>query len=176
MRSVVNANRDRGKFTKKVSEGSSRRRIVEFQRIIRKDPSFNASSSLGARKGKHRGDGDMIFVTVLKAEWFFRTHRVGFAKTARVEHKVINPRHLVDVTIGAHIGVGIGTVCRGAKLLKGVGNLKSAIANTVNDRLVVGGGRAIENIKVTHPAAHTNMGLIIGINPKDDRGSNFAKL
>jgi hypothetical protein len=68
MRSVVNANRDRGKITKKVSEGSSRRRIVEFQRIIRKDPSFNASSSLGARKGKHRGDGDMVFVAVLKAE------------------------------------------------------------------------------------------------------------
>ena len=101
---------------------------------------------------------------------------MGFAKTARVEHKVINPRHLVDVTIGAHVGVRVGTISRGAKLLEGVSNLKSAIADTINHRLMVGGGRAIENIKVTHPAAHTNMGLIIGINPKDDRGSNFAKL
>jgi hypothetical protein len=67
---------------------------------------------------------------------------MGFAKTARVEHKVINPRHLVDMTIGAHICVRIGTVCRGAKLLEGVGNLKSAIANTVNDRLMVGGGES----------------------------------
>ena len=67
---------------------------------------------------------------------------MGFVKTARVEHKVINPRHLVDVTIGAHIGVRIGTVCRRAKFLEGVGNLKSAIADTINHRLMVGGGES----------------------------------
>ena len=55
------------------------------------------------------------------------------------------------MTIGAHIGVGIGTVCRGAKLLKGVGNLKSAIANTVNDRLVVGGGEQLRILRSPIP-------------------------
>jgi hypothetical protein len=60
--------------------------------------------------------------------------------------------------------------------MESVSDLKITIANTVNHRLVVGGGRAIENVKVTNSATHANMGLIIGINPQDDRSTYFTKL
>ncbi len=76
---------------------------------------------------------------------------MGFAKTARVEHKVINPRHLVDVTIGAHIGVRIGTICWGAKLLESVSNLKSTIADTINHRIMVGGGEQLRILRSPIP-------------------------
>ncbi len=60
--------------------------------------------------------------------------------------------------------------------MKGVGNLKFTIDNTVDHSLMVGGRRAIGNFEASNTAAHTNMALIIGINPKDDRSSYRATL
>ncbi len=60
--------------------------------------------------------------------------------------------------------------------MEGVGNLKITIADTVDHSLMVGGGRAIENVKVSYTGTHANMGLIIGINPKANRITSFTKL
>ena len=60
--------------------------------------------------------------------------------------------------------------------MEGVSNLKITIANTVDHRLMVWGGRAIENFKIANTAANANMGLIISINPKDNRRTSFTKL
>jgi hypothetical protein len=57
-----------------------------------------------------------------------------------------------------------------------VGDLKIAIADTTGHRLMVGGGRAIENFKVAKTISHVKVGLIIGINPNQNRGACFTEL
>jgi hypothetical protein len=110
MRSIVNTNRHRGKIIYHMNKGISRRRIMKFHGIIRKDPSFSACRTPGTRKRENSGNRDMIFVTVHKSKGFVRTHRKEFATASAIKHKVIDPGSFVNVTIGAHIGMRIYTI------------------------------------------------------------------
>jgi hypothetical protein len=60
--------------------------------------------------------------------------------------------------------------------MKGIGQLKIAIADTTDHRLMVGGGRAIENFKIANTVAHVKVGLIISINPNQNRRTCFTEL
>jgi hypothetical protein len=114
MGSVVNTNRYRRQFTNQTSEGSPRRRILKFQGVVREDPSLSASRAPSTRKGKNSRNGDMIFVNVPKSKGIVCIHRKVFAAASAIKKKVIDPSSFIDITIIAHISVGIVTIRRRA--------------------------------------------------------------